>query len=148
MKRLLAGCALTLGLLGAGGTALADQVYHTEQIALAPVGGAPLRAGFVVNVHADGPQVFALERYALNGAAPGSYSVLLHVYADAACTTPLVTLQTATLTTNAEGNGLAAAVIRPEMVEGLHGATLGAVWELVSEQGTVYRTGCTTVTLD
>ncbi len=67
MKRLLAGCALALGLLGAGGTALADQVYHTQQIALAPVGGAPLRTGFVVNVHADGPRVFALERYALNG---------------------------------------------------------------------------------
>ncbi len=35
--------------------AAADAVYHTEHLPLKPVGGAPLRSGFVQNIKAEGP---------------------------------------------------------------------------------------------
>ena len=48
----------------------ADATYHTAHIALSPIGDAPLRSGFVQNVHANGPNITAREIYQLNGAEP------------------------------------------------------------------------------
>src|SRR5918995_4504060 len=78
---------LLLALMLAPGAA-ADRVYHSEHVALQPVGGAPLRSGFVENIHANGPRVFAHEIYVLDGAAPNaSYEVHLLAYLfDPTCT--------------------------------------------------------------
>jgi hypothetical protein len=54
-----------------------DAVYHSQHIALRPVGSAPLRSGFVENIHTNGPTVYAMQRYALVGAVPGNYAVTL-----------------------------------------------------------------------
>jgi len=68
-----------LALLFVPVTASADGVYHSEHIALTPVGTQPLRTGFVENIHANGPVVFAMERYVLNGASPETnYQVALN----------------------------------------------------------------------
>jgi hypothetical protein len=67
-------------LTGAGGIAAlalapaagADRVYHSEHMTLTPVDTAPLRSGFVQNVHANGPNVYAHEIYVLSGALPNT----------------------------------------------------------------------------
>jgi len=77
MPRLLSLTASALVLLAlAAPFAGADRVYHTEHLALTPVGGAPLRSGFVQNIKANGPIVYAHEIYKLTGATPlATYTV-------------------------------------------------------------------------
>ena len=95
---------LATGLFGA--PAWGDAVYHSQHIALQPVGSAPLRSGFVENIHANGPTVYAMERYALVGATPGSYAVTLHLFADTSCTSVIGPFPSITFATNAVGNGV------------------------------------------
>src|SRR6266542_1717276 len=68
--------------------ALADQDFHTERLpfSLTAEGAAAepphptLRSGHVVDIHANGPQIGALERYVINGARPNSsYDVVLEL---------------------------------------------------------------------
>ena len=158
MKKILihitiAAILLTAGLAGITQRAAADQVYHTEHLVLEPVGGAPLKAGFVNNIHPNGPVVFAHEVYQLNGAAPlTSYQVVLMVHPEYSyCAgTPLMVFPTAVLVTNKSGNGKAEAFFTPEDIDALdaHGLTFDMQW-LVKNGNTVdYQTGCTVVTLD
>jgi hypothetical protein len=57
-SRLLLAAALVMTAIAvAAPLAAADAVYHSQHIALNPIGDAPLRSGFVENIHADGPQV-------------------------------------------------------------------------------------------
>jgi hypothetical protein len=132
-------------------TALGDAVYHSDHIALSPLGGASLRSGFVENIHPNGPIVFAHEEYVLNGAAPTTtYSVTLHISdaADTSCSSPLVSLTTATFSTNEAGNGTAEAVFSPGDVDGLHDSTVHGQW-MISSGGTVeYVTACVSIQLD
>ena len=130
--------------------AAADALYHTERLPLAPVAGAPLRSGFVVNIHPNGPQVYARERYVLNGAAPNTtYQVQLQIYANPDCTTPLFTVVTAPeLRTNGAGNGTAEVVFTPEQVALLRGQTVGAIWAVTRDEQVVYQTTCTSISLD
>ena len=89
--------------------AIADQVYPSEHIPLTPVGDEPLRSGFVENIHASGPVVFAMERYVVNGAsADTTYDVMLHIWIeDTSCTgEPDLVLPTVSFSTNAAGNGV------------------------------------------
>ena len=132
-------------------SAAADSVYHTEHLRLAAVGGEPLRSGFVQNIKAEGPQVYAHEIFALNGArSRTSYTFTRDFYfQDPECDDSLVFHEdVATLRTNASGNARGDTVIRPEDVagfEGLHGVR----WTVSNAAGVaVYRTSCTTVTLD
>ena len=87
-------------------TATADQFFHTSHAALTPIGSAPLRSGFVNDIHTQGATIAAQERYQLNGAMPNTtYDVALHVsFVDPTCTVTGI-LPTATFTTNASGNG-------------------------------------------
>jgi hypothetical protein len=141
LAALLAGAVLAPGAAG-------DAVYHSQHIALEPVGGAPLRSGFVENIHPNGPQVFAHEEYVLVGAvSETAYSVTLHISSAPDCSAPFFEPTTATFTTNAAGNGAADAVIRPDAVEGLHGQTIHAYWT-VSGGDVAYETACQTVRLD
>ena len=150
---MLALALLALVSLAVAPTALADKVYHSEHVELVPVDNAPLRSGFVENIHVNGPNIFAIERYVLNGAAPNTtYHVQLSIYGDPQCTTFLAGLPTATFSTNVAGNGTSRAVIPPEAAAGLHGLTLGVRWEITRETATgtevVYTTECTVVALD
>ena len=137
--------------IGAASTVAADGVYHTERISLQPIDDAPLRSGSVVNIHANGPNVFALERYLLNGALPDhEYEIALNVHAfDASCGSAAVEFFRLPISTNAAGNGHAKApTIPPDAVEGLAGEH-GVNWIVYDESGTaVYETGCEDVVLD
>jgi hypothetical protein len=131
--------------------ALGDAVYHSAHIGLRLVSSAPLRSGFVENIHANGPNVFAHEGYVLNGAEPSTtYTVAIHIAgaADTACAAPFLELTTATLTTNPAGNGTAFKVFTPADVDGLANSTAHAYWTLSSGGGVAYTTGCETITLD
>ena len=134
--------------------AAGDAVYHTQHLAIEAVGDAPLRSGFVNNIKANGPRVYAHEIYVLNGASPRTtYTVTNHfVVGDPDCDTTEghgfdASFVTAEFTTNRSGNGRADIVIRPADVGGLTG-THSTSWTIESAAGDVYRTGCTTVELD
>ena len=131
--------------------AAADGVYHSEHMTLEPVGGAPLRTGFVENVHANGPTIYAQEIYVLNGAAPNAgYEVHLVAYAfDPGCEGSPTDFGFVPLTTNGAGNGRAKRLFRPgDVPPELRDATHGIRWEVVRAGTTVYETQCTAVTLD
>jgi len=78
--RAASAAAASLAALGALAPGVAaDAVYHTQHMQLAAVGGAPLRSGFVQNIKANGPTIYAHEIYVLKGAAPRStYTVTNH----------------------------------------------------------------------
>jgi hypothetical protein len=130
--------------------AFGDQVYHSEHLALTPVGSAPLRSGFVENIHPNGPNVFAHEIYALNGAERNTtYQVTLFIFSSTTCEagTLLAAIETAQIQTNGSGNGVNDFFISPDAIGGLHGATIGVRWTMTSTTSS-YETRCTTVTLD
>jgi hypothetical protein len=127
----------------------ADAAYHTERLELVPEAGAQ-GTGFVVNIHPNGPQVFAIERYALRGAIPGAtYDVTLVIDgAQALCGFP-VEIPMASGTTNAAGNlTMQSRVLRPAAVPAcLRSETFAIHWE-VRSGGTLTHTASTIVTLD
>ena len=140
---LISAAALALRLAG---SAAADPVYNTERLALQGVGGAP-GGGMIVNVHANGPNVYAHEIYTLNHAVPGTYQVVLNVYPGSLdCRGTPIMLPTAEITTNAVGNGRADATFTPEMVGELRGSTVSISWTVIGPA--TYVTRCTVVTLD
>lgn len=149
--RALIGSLVLVGL--SAGTVLADAVYHTERLELNPVGGAA-GSGLVVNIHPNGPIVFASERYGLRGAeANASYTVWLIIDAAALdCEFDgLAIPMRADLSTNAAGNGTAPAdfFFRPEGIPPcLRGATFPIHWEVTLDGTLTHTTDVTTVTLD
>lgn len=131
-------------------SALGDQVYHSEHLALAPIGDAPLRSGYVQNIHPNGQVVFAHEIYVLNGAEPNTtYQVTLLIYSSTTCASGalLAAIATAQIETNWSGNGVADFFIAPNEVGDLHGGTFGVRWTVTSATSS-YETRCTTVKLD
>jgi hypothetical protein len=144
--RSLIGLAAMLTAVVLAGTAGADAVYHTERLELHGLAGAP-GSGSVVNIHADGPNVFAHEIYTLRQAVPGTYEVSLHIFAASLdCTGAVLSFPTATLTTNQEGNGHGDVKFTPQDAADLSGLTVSIRWT-VSGPAT-YGTDCTVVTLD
>ena len=144
---LLTGGALVV--VGAA-SALADAVYHSHHYALSSVGGAPLRSGFVENIHVNGPNIAAHEQYALNGAEPNTtYLVELFVYfGDPSCSTTPMVLPSEQLTTNQAGNASGYHVFTPADADGLSGTTFGVNWLVVDGSEVAYQTGCEPVQLD
>ena len=145
--------------LSATTPASADQTFQTRQYPLSAVAGEPLRAGFVVDVHAQGPQVYAQERYHLSGARSGTaYEVRLSVYGDVTCASDLVltTITTNDLLTNRAGNANGAVTFRPADAAGLVQREYGLVWEVVRVvvrekvrvEVVAYTTGCQVVQVD
>jgi hypothetical protein len=96
--------------------------------------------------------VYAHEVYVLNGAAANtSYDVVLTIWdANTTCSgKTIIHMTTATLDTNAAGNGRAGAFFSPEQADGLRGLTVSAMWRIVESDGiTVYVTDCEIVILD
>jgi hypothetical protein len=116
--------------------AAADSAYHTEKLPLAAVGGPPLQSGFVLNIKAQGPTIYAHEVYVLNGAAPrASYTVTNNFYfADPECIgTEVFPTDTAVMTTGPRGNGRADVFFVPatSRVSGVH----GVIWTLQDYNG-------------
>src|SRR5688500_11059526 len=123
--------------VGTAGAALADATYRTERLELVALGAAPLKGGMVVNAHANG-RIYAHEQYTLLGALPHTtYQVVLLGDLDGtACATAAeLMLPTATITTNAAGNGTAKMVFSPADVAGLAGMTVGARWQVTLASG-------------
>ncbi len=142
-------CSAMLALYAIA-TASADATYHTARIALEPVGGAP-GSGFVINAHANGPQIAAHENYSLQGVEPNAtYQVTLQLYPfDTTCSSTAVTVPSETLTTNGVGNGHADHTFVPaDIPPALHNATHGIVWQVSLGGSVVYESGCEAVTLD
>jgi hypothetical protein len=109
MKSLPVALVAALATLFFASAAAADQFFHTAHAELTPIGDAPLRSGFVNDIHTQGVTIGAQERYVLNGARPNTtYSVALWIYArgSGSCAgTPLRMFTTEEITTNASGNG-------------------------------------------
>ena len=59
--------------------ASADQTFHTQRIPLSPVADAPLKSGAVIDIHTQGPTIYAQERYVLIGAEADTGGVPLMV---------------------------------------------------------------------
>lgn len=145
MRLIVIACTVVVaGALAAG--AAADAVYHTTRIPLRPVGDAP-GGGTVVNIHADGPIVYAHEVYLLRSVVPGSYQITIHIFPTSLdCTGAALDLPTATLDTNAVGNGKADVKFTPADANGLRGLTVSAYW--TAEGPASYATGCSVIMLD
>lgn len=129
--------------------AAADRDYRTQKYAVTDASGAVV--GFVVNVHAEGPVNYGIERYALKGAAAGTYQAALQVYGDPACTVPaLPVFLTATMTTNVAGNAHGGAVFPTADVAAIvtEPGTVWGIWSFTSADGPTYATDCEQITLD
>jgi hypothetical protein len=129
--------------------AAADRVYHSEHLRFTPVAGEPLRSGFVENIKANGPMIYAHEIFVLNGArANTTYNVTRDFFfADPKCDgAPVPDDPIATLRTNASGNARGDVVVRPAQItiDGDH----GVMWTVRDGDTVVYQTTCTVVTLD
>jgi hypothetical protein len=137
----------------------ADRVFHTERLSFvltsdgAAAGYPALRAGLVVDIHTNGPVIYALERYMLNGAKPNTdYQVVLNVSATGCGNPQNVKVSTALLTADAQGDAAGDHTFTPADVAaaGLHaGMTLGITWTFVSNGIIAYQTpSCINVGLD
>ena len=147
-----AAAVAVAGLAALPGVAAGDAVYHTQHMALTPVGDAPLRSGHVQNIKANGPTIYAHEIYVLNGAARrATYTVTNHFFfVDSTCSDPANDFpsDTAELRTNRSGNDKAQFVFVPADVAGFEGVH-GVMWTIQNSNGdVVYETGCSRVTLD
>jgi hypothetical protein len=133
--------------------AAADAVYHSEHLDLVPVGNAPLRSGFVQNIKAEGPTIYAHEVFVLNGAVPSAtYTVRRNFFFqnpacgdDADFQSPV-----AQLTTNAAGNATGDLIVIPAAIPAFLVGKHGVLWTVTDPSGAVvyYQTACTAVTLD
>ena len=145
----LLSIVVALIALAVAPAALADAVYHTERLTLEPMRGVQ-GTGMIVNVHPNGPRVYAHEMYQLRHAAPDTtYDVELWFYPfDEICTSG-VFFGSTPLTTNRAGNGQSDRFITPEMIPGgVRGATHGVRWIVTLSGVPQYETRCTSVTLD
>jgi hypothetical protein len=139
-----------LAVLTLAPAATADRFYHSQHIALQPVGASPLGSGFVQNIHANGPNVYGHEIYHLSGAVPNTtYQVTLLLYPfDPSCSAAPAPVPTTQLRTNGVGNGNASAFFRPSDVPAeVRNATHGIRWTVTSANS-AYDTACSTVFLD
>ena len=146
MRRVVSLVAVALAAGAFAGAAAADAAYHTERLELVGLAGAT-GGGSVVNIHTNGPQVYAHEIYTLRAAVPGTYQVILNVFPTSRdCTGPALAFPTATLVTNGRGNGQADVKLTPEDVAGFRGLTFSISWTVTGPA--TYVTRCTVVVLD
>jgi hypothetical protein len=152
-RNTLAAAAASIAALAAlPAIAAGDAVYHTQHMELEAIGDAPLKKGFVNNIKANGPTIYAHEVYVLVGAAPrATYTVTNNFFfEDPTCADPANNFpgDTAVFRTNRAGNARADLFFVPAEVAGFEGVH-GVMWTIrnAADQ-VVYQTGCSTVTLD
>lgn len=132
----------------------ADGVYHSDHVEYYPVGAQPLRSGFVQNIHPNGPQLYAVERHALNGASPNTtYFIkpLIYLPASDCAGEPIPFPVEFSFTTNGVGNGTTLTTLPPEAAAGLAGFTINVRWQLVvgaADGPVAYETECAVIVLD
>ena len=148
----IAASVMALALLLSGTASVrADAVYHTERLTLDPIAGAP-GSGTVVNIHPNGPRVYAHEIYTLKGTVPNTeYVVRLWVHPfDTDCSDAGVNFASTPVQTNQAGNGRGDLFISPDQVpDALRGnRTHGVRWDVTLNGVPQYETRCTQVTLD
>src|SRR4051794_18834977 len=129
-KHFLLGWATLAAVAVLAPPVMADQVFHSAHLDLTAVGSAPLRSGFVEDIKANGPQIYAHEIFVLNGAAPNAnYQVTRNFFPqDPQCRGDVAFHDdVATLATNAAGNAHEDVFITPEQItpgsEGVHGVS-------------------------
>ena len=138
---------------------LADQSFHTMRLPLSltaageAAGQPTLRAGQVVDIHANGPTVYAIEQYLLNGAEPNTeYQVVLGFHQDTNCAPGGFydfVLPGVTLTTDAHGDAHGQARNTPADIPPiLHNTDWGIVWTFVDGSVHAYSTACAKVHID
>jgi hypothetical protein len=146
MQRILAVAAVAVTAAALTANAVADSAYHTEHLALTGLAGAP-GGGSVVNIHTNGPTIYAHEIYTLRHVVPGTYQVVLNLFPTSRdCTGPTVPVPTTSITTNAVGNGQGDATFTPEDAAELRGQTFSINWTVTGPA--TYVSGCTVVVLD
>jgi hypothetical protein len=146
MGRIIAVAAALIAAAAFAVGASADSAYRTEQLNLVGLAGAP-GGGKVVNIHTNGPVVYAHEIYTLQHAAPGTYQVFLNLFPTSLnCSGAVVPIPTASIETNAAGNGQGDAKFTPEDAADLRGQTFSISWTVVGPA--TYQSACTVVTLD
>lgn len=130
--------------------AQADQTFHTTRYPLSSVvGGSP--HGWVIDIHTQGPTIYAQERYLLQDVMPGqTYAMNLYGYSDPSCTKLVVPIPgTATMTANAAGVARGQTTFDPASVQGLTPGTYYLRWQVTDSNGSaVYQTACVPVALD
>lgn len=137
-------------VLGSSPTAQADPAFHTTRYPLSSVADGSVH-GWVLDIHTQGPRIYAQERYRLQDVVPGqTYVMNLYAHSDPGCRTLVVAVPaTATMTANAAGNAHGAATFVPADVEPLPRTTYYLRWQVTDSSGGVaYETGCVAVTLD
>ena len=145
---------LAAGVVTASFTTFATAApFPAQHFSLMPVGGEPLREGFVEVIHPDGPQIYARHVYQLNGARRNqSYEVVISIWtSNLACAgDPEFVLPVAVVVTNESGNGHADVVHDPELLAalGLRGLTIGGNVTLFRGGLPAYTTGCRVIQLD
>lgn len=135
----LAGVVSGALLLGSP-AALADKSFHTTTFPLRSVDSRV--TGSVVDIHAQGPRIFAQERYRLRGASPGTaYVVALY-----GCDGGAPFAET-TMTANRAGNAHGKQTYRPM---GLPAGTYSLLWTVTvaGSSQVVARTECVPVDID
>ena len=128
----------------------ADQDFHTTQYPLTSVADGSVH-GWVIDIHTQGPTIYAQERYLLRDVGPGqTYVMNLYAYSDPDCGALVVPVPgTATMTANTSGNAHGAATFVPAAVEGLPRTTYHLRWQVTDAAGAVvYQTACVAVSLD
>ena len=136
-------------------TVVADKDFHSQRLSFSRTeAGAlnqhpELRSGHVVDIHANGPQIGALEQYMINGAKPNtSYQVVLDVL-DGGCEgDPFGLIPTVTLGTNTQGNAHGQVVFTPAQLAPFAGMVFGIRWTLVAGVVIAYQTPCIVVAVD
>ncbi len=137
-------------VLGGSATAQADQVFHTTRYTLTSVVDGSAH-GSVIDIHTQGPRIYAQERYLLSKVRPGqTYVMNLYAYSNPGCTDLVVPIPgTATMTANAAGIAHGATTFLPAAVEGLPRTTYHLRWQVTDSTGAVvYQTACVAVALD
>jgi hypothetical protein len=115
------------------------------RIDLKPVGGTPLRSGNVVDTFTEGPQVFAIERYQLNGATPNTtYRVQLVIHlGNPNCSGPAIIQPSVDLTTNQNGNGQSSIRVPPAFIPPPALNRVNSLfWQLLVGGTVHYQTDC------
>jgi hypothetical protein len=120
------------------------------EVSLQPVAQAPLAAGTVQAVRADGGSVYVRLRYVLRRALPMtelSVRLLVHPFDPTGTNRPFVFLAVP-LGTDASGDGTTEVSVRHEEVPlSVRGAEHGLRWEVALSGEVVYRSDCTPVIL-
>lgn len=142
--------ALAAFLVPAG--ASADSVFKTQHIALMPLDGAPLRSGFVQQIHANGPIVYGTDAVVLNGALPHTtYVAVMFVSPfDPSCESGVVPFGAVVFSTNRAGNGRGATgIIPPEAIpDEARGHVHGFYWVVFAGGAPAYATSCAPLPTD